>query len=471
MKSTLKTGFLAIVAIGLTACAGVKQTVQSPSGIAPLATGAMPAAFKNAPIDGAMNTDIPQQWWRVFNDDTLNALQHQLLAGNQTIALSQAQLAQVLATYEGSKQALLPTLSINAASSRSASPSGVTSSNAVNPSNSQSLQGLASWELDVWGRLANAQSAAQQNLQASRADLASATLSAQAALCQTYFSLRTSESQMALLGETMAQYERALKLTQIRYEGGVSPRSDTLQAQIQLNAVKLQWQSSAQQRKQYEHAIAVLLGQAPSSFALPVTGVVPQAVIAPKLLPSELLARRPDLAAARGKLGAALAQQGVAQAAFFPSIILSASVGFRNSNIANLITAPNFLWSLGASAAQAILDGGQRQQAKAQAAAGVDAATATYRQQVLTALQEVEDQLAINQALQSELELQTQTLAQTQQNAAIVAEQYKAGTVNYLNVTTANIGVLNAQSSVLALKNSQLAALNVLLKNVAGRWE
>ncbi len=455
----------------------MKQSVQSPNAVAAMAQGDTPTAFKHAAraegkaeSEGA-HYDIPEQWWRVYNDEVLNDLQNQLLAGNQTIVLSQAQLAQVLATYEGSQQARLPSLSANAASSRSASPSGTTPSSAVNPNNSHSLQLAANWELDLWGRLSNASLTAQQNLQASLADLASVKLSAQAALCQTYFSLRSSEAQMSLLADTQAQYEKALQLTRIRYEGGVSPKSDTLQAQIQLNNATMQWQSSAQQRRQYEHAIAVLLGLAPSRFALPVTGQMPKVMAVPKILPSELLARRPDLASARSKLGAALAQQGVAQAAFFPAIVLSASTGFRNTSLANLINAPSFLWSLGASAAQAILDGGQRQQAKAQAAASVDAQTAAYRQQVLIALQEVEDQLSLSQNIAEQLALQSQNLAQSQQNAAIVAEQYKAGSVNYLNVTTANVSVLNAHSSLLALKNSQLSALNVLLKNAAGRWE
>jgi NodT family efflux transporter outer membrane factor (OMF) lipoprotein len=332
------------------------------------------------------------------------------------------------------------------------------------------LSASASWELDLWGRLSLATQGAQANVQASEADLASARLSLQALLAQSYFSLRTAEVQQALLGRNVLSLQRTLELTRVRYQAGVVGLSDVLQAQTQLGSAQTQLADSMAQRAQLEHALAVLLGQPPSGFSLRRTETLPAMVAVPASLPATLLERRPDIAAARARVKAAYAQIGVTDAAFFPTLSLSATAGYNQSSLANLLSAPNLLWNLGASLGQSILDGGVRQQASAQARANADSATASYRQLVLTALQEVEDNLVLAARLSDEVQSQTEALQAARRNLEIVLEQYRAGTVSFLNVSAAQTAALSSEATLVTLRNRQLAAVNTLLKNIAGRW-
>ncbi|MGS0755786.1 efflux transporter outer membrane subunit [Roseateles sp. GG27B] len=308
-------------------------------------------------------------------------------------------------------------------------------------------------------------------MQASSNDLAAARLSAQALLAQTYFSLRTADSQAALYARSVQAYQRSLELTQARYDGGVAARTDVLQAQTQLRTAQAQAADTQAQRAVLEHAIAVLLGEAPSSLGLASLAALPEVPAVPLLLPARLLERRPDIAAARSRVAAAYAQIGVTDAAFFPDLTLSASAGYRGSTLANLVSAPNLLWSLGPSLAVAVLDGGQRKLASAQARATAEQLTASYRQTVLTALQEVEDDLVLTRQLQEEVQLQSAALQAAQRNLEITQDQYRAGTLGYLNVVTAQTTALSSESNLLNVRNRQLAAVNQLLKNVAGRWD
>jgi NodT family efflux transporter outer membrane factor (OMF) lipoprotein len=362
-------------------------------------------------------------------------------------------------------------VSVGAGATRNATASGTTASSAQNPSNSLSLSASAAWELDLWGRLETATQAAQASYQASADDLASARLSASATLTQNYLAMRAAEAQRALLERSTIAYERSLALTQARYDAGVAARSDVLQAQIQLANAQVQQREASVQRAQLEHAIAVLLGLAPSALTLAPTGALPALPEVPQMLPSTLLERRPDIAAAQRRVAAAYAQIGVADAAFFPSIGLSATAGLRDAALAHLISAPNLFWSLGASVAQSVFDGGQRKLASAQARASADQVTASYRQVVLTALQEVEDNLVLLEQLRLESQLQQQALQAAQRNLDITQAQYRAGTVSYLSVVTAQNAALGAESTSLSVHNRQLAAVNLLLKNVAGRWQ
>jgi NodT family efflux transporter outer membrane factor (OMF) lipoprotein len=419
---------------------------------------------------------VPDAWWTLFNDPVLDDLQGRLVIGNETLKASVAAVASARAAYEASRSAGWPTLSAGFGATRSGSPSSTSSQNsqstlsAQNPGNSFSLTGTASWELDLWGRLSQASAGAQASLQASSDDLAAARLSAQALLAQTYFSLRTADAQLALLERSVTAYQRSLDLTQVRYDGGVAARTDVLQAQTQLKSAQAQAADLSAQRAQLEHAIAVLLGVPPSSLGLDRNPVVPPAPPVPTMLPSALLERRPDIAAAQRRVAAAYAQIGVADAAYFPDLTLSASAGYRGSTLSNLVSAPNLLWSIGASLSEAIFDNGQRKLASAQARASADQATASYRQTVLTALQEVEDNLVLADQLQREAQLQAEALQAAQRNLEITLDQYRAGTVSYLNVVTAQASALSSESSLLAVRNRQLAAVNQLLKNIAGRW-
>ena len=457
-------GALAI-ALLLSACATTR--------VAPPPPDVAPVQFKEAGDwqKSAAGPPVPDTWWTLFKDPVLDELQGRLVIGNENLKASVAQVASARAAYEGSRSAQLPTLSAGLSATRSASPSATTSANTRNPSNSVSLTATANWEVDLWGRLAQASGAAQASLQASADDLASARLSAQALLAQTYFSLRAAEAQGALLDRSVLAYQRSLDLTQARYEGGVAARSDVLQAQTQLKSAQAQAADSTAQRALLEHAIAVLLGVPPSNFNLARGPSLPDAPEVPALLPATLLERRPDIAAAQRRVAAAYAQIGVADAAWFPALTLSADAGFRSSSFARLVSAPNLLWSLGPSLVEAIFDGGQRKQASAQARATADQVTAAYRQAVLTALQEVEDNLVLADQLQREAQLQQDALQSAQRNLEITLDQYRAGTVSYLNVVTAQTAALSSENALLAVRNRQLAAVNQLLKNIAGRWE
>lgn len=466
MKTNLLAAAAAVAALVLTGCASTR--VEAPPPVAAPAQFKEAAGWQRAPAA----TPVPDAWWTLFNEPVLDDLQRRLVIGNQNLKAQVAAVAGARAAYEASRSALLPTLSAGLSATRSSS-GGTTSSGAAigGAANSVALSANASWEVDLWGRLSQASSAAQASLQASADDLAAARLSAQALLAQTYFSLRTADAQLALLERSVAGYQRSLDLTQARYEGGVAARTDVLQAQTTLKSALAQQADVIAQRAQLEHAIAVLLGEAPSALSVATQAALPAVPVVPPLLPATLLERRPDIAAAQRRVAAAYAEIGVADAGWFPSLTLSAGAGYRGSTLANLISAPNLFWSLGPSLAAAVFDGGQRKLASAQARASADQATASYRQAVLTALQEVEDNLVGAEQLQREAQLQGEALEAAQRSLDITLEQYRAGTVSYLNVVVAQTAALNSESTLLGVRNRQLAAINTLLKNIAGRWQ
>lgn len=419
-----------------------------------------PAQFKEA-SDGqrAGAATVPDEWWTLFQDPVLDELQRRLIVGNETLKSSVAAVASARAAYEASRRALLPTLAAGA--------------NASDTGKAQ-LSLTAAWEVDLWGRLSQASSGASSALQASADDLAAARLSAHALLAQTYFSLRAAEAQGTVLERSVAAYQRSLDLTQARYDGGVAARTDVLQAQTQMHTAQVQLADTRAQRAQLEHALAVLVGQAPAAFALERSAAgheLPAVPGVPTMLPSTLLQRRPDIAAAQQRVATAYAQIGVADAAYFPALTLTAGGQSRPAALATLLSAPRLAWAVGASLAQSLADSGQRQQASAQARAAADQASANYRQSVLTALQEVEDNLALAGQLEHEVQWQAEALQAAQRNLEITLNQYRGGTVSYLNVVTAQATALSSESTLLAARNRQLAAVNQLLKNVAGRWE
>ena len=430
----------------------------------------IPAAFKEAKEWGLWKAtrpdaaSVPDDWWTLFNDTALNDLQKQVLVGNENLKASAAQVELARAALGTARAPASPNLGVSAGSTNSVLSGGISAT----PSNS--LAANASWELDLWGRVSGNVNSAQARLQASSADLAAARWSLQALLTQTYFSLRCAEAQGLLLERSVAAYQRSLELTQNRYAGGIASAADVAQATTQLRSTQAQLIESQSSRAQLEHAIATLLGKSVAGFSLPRTATLPAAPPVPVQLPSELMQRRPDIAAASARVAAANAQIGVAQSAFFPAITLSASAGFRGTDLLELIGAPNLFWSLGPALALAVFDGGARKAAEESARASTDQATASYRQTVLTALQEVEDNLVVAASLDEQSTLQTDALAGAQRNLDITNNQYKAGTVSYLNVVSAQTTALSAERTLLDVRNRRLAAIAVLLKNLGGRW-
>jgi len=451
------------------------------SGLVACSTAPLPSRPSDAGQPERFKTEGPWQsgsapaptersdWWVAFQDTGLNALQAQLLQGNPNLQVLAAQVRSAQAVLQAAGEAYLPTLGLNASATRSATPASNTSSRRT--SNSLQLGATAGWEVDLWGRLSQAEQVATARVQASQADLAAARLSAQVTLSQSYFALRAAEAQQALVARSVANYQQSLALTQARYEGGVASQADVLQAQTQLKSAQAQGSSWASQRAQLEHAIAVLIGQPPAELSLAVQAQLPAAPGLPALLPSTLLQRRPDIAAARARVNAAWAQIGVADAAYFPALTLSASSGWRSSAWSDLLSAPALFWSIGPALAQSVLDGGARQLASSQARASAEQAGAQYRQTVLSAWQEVEDNLVLATGLAEEGRLQAEALDSARQLLAITQEQYRAGTVSYLNVVVAQANVFNSESALLSLQSRRLQASSQLLKNLAGPWE
>ena len=459
---------IALLALGLAGLSGCS----TPPAYHPPATP-VPAAFKEGAAFEKVFTAanpraaaVPDAWWELFADPVLNNLQTRVVVGNTSLAASAAAVAIAQAAVESSRASLWPTLGLTAGASRSA--------NAVSSPRGTSYSAQASlsnWEIDIWNRLGGAVSAAEARVQASRDDLAAARLSVQASLAQTYFSLRASEAQADVLERSLQALSRSLQLTQNRYQAGVASAADVSQAQTQLKSAQAQVLEARITRAQLEHALASLLGVAPAALSLPRTAALPPVPAVPLQLPSQLLERRPDIAAAERRVAAANAQMGAADAAFFPALTLSANVGYRNNAIGGLFDAPNRFWSLGPSLAYALFDGGSRQAASDSARATYDQAVASYRGVVLSAFQEVEDNLVAAATLQEEEALQKELVAAARKTLEITTNQYTAGTVSYLNVVTAQSAELSAQTALINVQSRRLAALNTLLKNIAGRWD
>jgi NodT family efflux transporter outer membrane factor (OMF) lipoprotein len=427
----------------------------------------VPPSFKEATAfrTASLTTPVPDEWWRAFNEPALNALEGELVIGNENLKASVAQYRAAQAALAGNRSALYPNVGLGLTATRSSAPPF------QDPGNTFSLAASASWEADLWGRVSAQVDSAQARLEASQADVAAARLSLQALLAQTYFSMRSDEVQIALLDETVAAYTRSLQLTRDRYDAGVVSAADVAQAQTQLKTAEAQRVEARSSRALLEHAIAVLLGKPPALVALPVTASLPGVPGVPLQLPSQLLQRRPDIAAAGQRVAAAQAQVGAARAAFFPSVELSGAAGYRADRLGGILSAPHLFWSIGPALALTVFDGGARQAGVDSANAAADLATASYRQTVLVAMQEVEDNLLLASALQEQAGLLQESLVAARRALEIANEQYRGGTVSYLNVVTAQAFVLSAERSLLDARTRSLGATNQLLKNIAGRWD
>ena len=428
-------------------------------------------AFKRAEPSVA---EVPRQWWLLWGDPVLTDLQSRAQVGNANLQASAAAVAMAQAAVASSRAALWPTLNLGAGVTRSSSASATTtaSGGVSRALTSYSVQAaMSSWEIDVWNRLGAQVDSATASLQASRDDLAAAQLSLEATLAQTYFSLRAAEAQVALLDRTVQAFKRSVDVTRNRYQAGVASSADVAQAQSQLKSAQAQQVEARLSRAQLEHALATLVGAAPAAFSLSGTAVLPPAPTPPLQLPSTLLERRPDIAAAERRVAAANARIGAADAAFFPAITLSASTGFASLSLANLLKSASNFWSIGPSLLWAAFDGGARRAASDSARASYDQAVALYRQTVLTAFQEVEDNLAATALLDQEATIQQEALAEARKSLDVTLNQYKAGTVSFINVVTAQATALSAETTLLNVQNRRLTATATLLKNIAGRWD
>lgn len=408
------------------------------------------------------------KWWEAFGDPVLNDLQDRLEANSNTLLIARAQYQQVLDSVTAAYSALYP--AINATGSASRSRTAARGSTASELQNSFGAGLAASWEVDLWGTVRRGLEAGRATAAASAADLESVRLSLHATLAQTYFSLRVADTQQRLYERTVEDFERSLKMTKNRYAAGIDTRADVATAETQLKTAQAQAIDLSLTRAQLEHAIAVLLGQPPAAFSLAPADLAIQPPAAPALIPSRQLERRPDIAASERRLAAASAGIGIAKGGYFPVISLSGSAGYQNSAISNLFSTPNEIWSLGASAVAPLFNAGKTRAQVASARSFYEESLATYRQTVLTAFQEVEDNLAAGTLLAREASLREEAVAAARQSTAITLNQYKAGAVSYLDVVTAQSAQLNAERTAVELLGRRLNASVTLLKAAGGDW-
>jgi len=421
---------------------------------------------------------IREAWWELFNDPQLNALEAQVVISNQNIAVAEAQYRQALALVQAARAGYFPTVGVNGSATRSRTPftSGGSSgssrtSSSAGAVNNFLVSGNASWEPDIWGKVRRTVEANEASAQASAADLASIRLSAQTALAQDYFQLCALDAQKKLFAATVSAYQRFLDLTKNRYAGGVSSKADVLQADTQLKTTQAQAIALGVQRAQLEHAIAMLIGKSASVFSIPETPLSLTPPTIPVSVPSVLLERRPDIAAAERLAAAANAQIGVAEAAYYPNISLTATGGFEGSQLSNWLIWPNRLWSIGAAAAETVFDAGLRSAQTAQARAAYDASVASYRQAVLTGFQEVEDNLAALRLLEEEAMAQDEAVKSARQSLQVSINQYKAGTISALNIITVQTIALNDEQTAVGIAGQRMTASVLLISALGGGWD
>jgi NodT family efflux transporter outer membrane factor (OMF) lipoprotein len=415
-------------------------------------------------------------WWEIFNDPELNALEKQANLSNQSVMVAEAQFRQARALVQAARAAYFPTVTVGASYTRSRASENVGGATGTIGTSSHStsnymLVGDVSWEPDLWGRVRRTVEASKASAQASAADLESARLLVQAELAQDYFLLRFLDGQKQLLEATVVAFQKTLDLTKNRYASGVASRADVLQAETQLKTTQAQAIDVGVQRAQVEHAIAVLVGKPASLFSVPVESLIAVPPAVPVGVPSELLERRPDIAGAERRVAAANAQIGVAVAAYYPTVTLSASGGFNTSSLSKWLAWPSRFWSIGPGISETIFDGGLRRAQTATARAAYDGTVASYRQTVLTGFQEVEDNLAALRILEEEAEVQDGAVKAAQQSVTFATNQYKAGTVSYLNVLVAQTIALNNEITALGIASRRMTASVLLVKALGGGWD
>jgi NodT family efflux transporter outer membrane factor (OMF) lipoprotein len=451
-----------VLALALAGCAAVGPSYRQPAVDTPVAFKEGPGAWVPATPADALERG---PWWQLFGDPVLDGLAERVTLDNQNVAQAVAAYAQARALVAEQRASLFPTVGLDVGANRRGGGGNTQTSNAYQVS----IGG--SWEPDVWGRLSRGVDAARAGEQASAADLAAARLSAQGELVADYLGLRGTDIQRSLLAETIAGYQRNLQITQNRYSAGIVARTDVLQAQTQLANAQADALALERQRAQLEHAIAVLVGVAPASL-----GIAAEPAWAIKLppvpvtLPSTLLQRRPDIAAAERRVASANEQIGIAQAAYYPSLSLNGSVGLGAATVGELFKASSLVWSLGASVAQTIFSGGLTGARVDAARAAQEQAAARYRQTVLDAFQQVEDQLVAARALGQQLALRQQASEAASLVEQQVLNRYQAGQVGYTDVITAQTTALSARRALVQLQSDRQTAAVALIQALGGGW-
>jgi len=412
-------------------------------------------------------------WWELFNDPQLNTLEVQVSVSNQTLKAAQAQFDEARALVRSARAGYYPTLAVGPSASRTrisqnkpnaGASGGTTSNDFVIPFD-------VAYEPDLWGRVRQEVEAARAGAQASAADLENVALSIRAELAVDYFQLRSLDAEKELLDSTVKAYTEALALTEDRHRGGIASEVDVAQAQTQLETTRAEAIDVRVARAQYEHAIAVLIGKPASEFSLPSLPLTATPPAIPEGVPSDLLQRRPDIASAERSVASANAGIGVAKSAYYPDITLGVTGGFESANITTLVNGPSSLWSVGASALETIFDAGARRAANDQAWAAYEESVASYRQSVLTAVQEVEDNLAALRILEDEAKTQDGAVLAAQHSLDLSTTRYRGGVAAYLEVITAQSSALADQLVAVQIRGRRMTAAVLLIKALGGGWD
>ncbi|MGE5095589.1 MAG: efflux transporter outer membrane subunit [Betaproteobacteria bacterium] len=426
-----------------------------------------PAAYKEAGdwIVAQPRDEAPRgKWWEVFGDPTLDGLMEQIDVSNQTLKAAEARYTQARAATRAARASLFPSVGANADAQRSRRGS-------TGSATSYTVSLDARWEADVWGRIRRQVEAARASEAAGAADVEAARLSLQAELATNYFQLRSTDAQRDLLEDSVKAFQASLNIARNRYRAGVAAKVDVVQAETQLNSIEAQAIDLRATRAQLEHAIAVLVGKPAGSFGIAPAKLEIRVPDIPPGVPSTLLERRPDIAAAERRMAAANARIGVAEAAYFPTLDLTGSGGFAGASLAHLFSAPNRVWSLGAALAGTLLDFGARSAQVESSRAAYDEAVANYRGTVLGAFQEVENGLASVRWLAEEGRTQEEAARLARESVALTVNQYKAGTVGFLNVVQVQATQLSEERNTVNVLGRRLAASVALVKALGGGWQ
>jgi NodT family efflux transporter outer membrane factor (OMF) lipoprotein len=423
------------------------------------------------------DTLLRGKWWELYGDTRLNELEERVDPSNQTLRIAEANFRQARAAIRFSRASEAPTIGTApsiAAVRDSANQPYFPASEANNGTGDFTLPFDLSYEIDLWGRVRRTVTASREQAQASAADLETARLSLHAEVAIDYFEVRSADAQKKLLDDTVGSYSEALDLTKNRFEGGAAPKSDVAQAQTQLDGARVQASEITVQRAQYEHALAILIGKPPAAFNLPPVPLnlhSPTMPSIPVALPAELLERRPDIAAAERRMGAANEQIGIARAAYYPTLNLAAVAGLEGSSLLNWFNWPSRFWAVGPGLSETLFDAGRRRATTESARAGYDGAIANYRQTVLTSFQQVEDNIVVLRVLQTESAQQHEATGAAEESLRLFQNRYAGGVDTYLQVVTSQTTALANERNDIDIMRRQFEANVLLIKALGGGWD
>jgi NodT family efflux transporter outer membrane factor (OMF) lipoprotein len=470
----IQAALAALFLLFLAGCEVGPKYVRADAPTTPAYKESPPDSFKEA--DGQWKQAQPDEqtlrgkWWEVFGDPQLNSLEDQLTLSNQDLKVAEARLREARAVVRFNRAAEFPTISVGPSINSIRESANTPYLPSTKSTGDFILPFDLSYEVDLWGRVRRTVAASREEAQATAADYATASLSLHAELAIDYFELRSADAQKRLLDDTVKAYTDALQLTQSRFHGGVSPRSDVAQAQTQLDTTRVQDTDVTVARAQYEHAIAILIGRPPAELNLPAAPLDLQPPAIPGSVPSQLLERRPDIAAGERRMAEANQQIGIARAAYYPTVTLNASAGLEGTSILNWFTWPSRFWAVGPQAVETLFDGGRRHAASENALANYDGTVATYRQTTLTAFQEVEDNLAALRILDGEAQQQQEAVNAAQDSLQLFTNRYKGGVDTYLQVITAQTVTLSNERNNVDILRRRMDASVLLIKALGGGW-